>query len=252
MGHSDSKLLPPPQISAASAQRGIPPVIQVSYKKSWTKILALLGEPDSDPIYSVSLPGGWYGDLIFHDGPDDEQPELARATREGKWGADFSIALPQIPDAGSSNGRETLRYKVGRRERYWFGMEVGEGANRHIERFEWRRSHGKDIKSVGQSSWGWKLVRIGGGTQKEADSGSDDEQTRKDGFTSDGKEIVAVWADAKSWKGVSKVGEFQLRGSGATGELGTQWALMAIVSYMCMWQKTMQSATSAGTAAAVS
>ncbi|KAM5354444.1 hypothetical protein ACJ41O_001093 [Fusarium nematophilum] len=254
MGHSDSKPQAPPQMSFESAQRGVPPVIRVAYKKSWSKIIAHLSEPDSDPRYCVYLPQGWYGEMLLHDGAEPECPVLARAKGEGKWRQDFAIALPMLPGAGENSSLEILRWKAKRKEQFWFAMELGQGANKAVERFEWRRSHGSEVKSVGESKYGWKLVRLGRGA---GDPGSSDDEKdhgpdRMDGLTSDGREIVAVWADSGDWKSVSKIGEFQLRGSGATGELGTQWALMAVMSCMCIWQKSMATSTTTATVAAAS
>ncbi|PKS08065.1 hypothetical protein jhhlp_006677 [Lomentospora prolificans] len=133
-------------------------------------------------------------------------------------------------------------------------MDVGEGAGRRLERFEWRRSHGQEVKSVGQSSWGWKLVRLGaGGAEADDQVNYDDEgPLTRNGLTSDGKEVVAVWADSNSWKSISKVGELQFLSSGASGELGIRWSLMALMSCLCMWQKMMQNSVASSAAAVAS
>ncbi|RMJ09768.1 hypothetical protein BHE90_013887 [Fusarium euwallaceae] len=251
MGHGDSKL-PSPQMSLESAQRGVPPVIRATYKKSWSKIIVRLGEPDQEPVYCLSLPQGFYGKMIMHDGPDPDSPALGGAKPDG-WRVDFNIQLPGIPGTNIGESVEILRHKNRKPERYWFGMQVGEGANRHVERFEWRRSHGSEVKSVGESKWGWKLVRVGHNVDDPNDEAeaSGEEPDRPDGFTSDGKEVVAVWADSSiSWKSMSKIGTFELRGSGRTGELGTQWAVMALLSCMCQWQAMMMASSTTTAVAA--
>ncbi|KAF5005684.1 hypothetical protein FDECE_7883 [Fusarium decemcellulare] len=246
MGHSDSKL-PAPQLSPESAQRGVPTTIQAAYKKSWKDVVIYLREPDKEPTFCLSLPGGWYDKAILHDGPEPKHPVLATSTGEGKWRNDFAVTLPAMPGTDMEPSREILRYKVGRREIYWFAIKVGQ--DKHIERFEWRHSHGAEVKSVGESKWGWKLVRLGGGTQDPSEDTAQGPD-RADGLTSDGKEIVAVWADSGDWKSMSKIGTLNLRGSGATGELGTTWALMALMSRMCIWQKEMQVTTTTTVASA--
>ncbi|KAJ4257391.1 hypothetical protein NW762_008511 [Fusarium torreyae] len=250
MGHSDSKI--PPQMSPQSVQRGVPNVLRATYKKGFsTKVLVYLSEPEREPIYSISLPGGWYGKLLLHDGPSADSPILAGAETEGKWGSDYGILLPNISGFETSD-KEILRRQGKMKERFWFGMQVGEGSNRHIERFEWRRSHGSEVKSVGDGKWGWKLVRLGHGSEEPSDDNPNDEPDRGDGFTSDGKEVVAVWADSGDWKSMSKIGTFQLVGSGAGNELGTQWKLMALMSCLCFWQKMMRDSTTTSTIVAVS
>jgi hypothetical protein len=36
------------------------------------------------------------------------------------------------------------------------------------------------------------------------------------------------------------MGDLEYRGTGATGELGQLWSIMAAVTYMCIWQKSKQ------------
>ena len=73
-------------------------------------------------------------------------------------------------------------------------------------------------------SSGRKLVRIG--TQ------SDEAESKKDGgkrLSSDGKEIVAVWA-GKSGMSYDKIGKFEFVGRWATGEFGNTWTVMSVMS----------------------
>jgi hypothetical protein len=98
------------------------------------------------------------------------------------------------------------------------------------------------------------LVRVGsgdgitgGGNFETAD---DDGESLSGGWTSDGKEVVAVWANAGVIT-LSKVGMLEFRGSGATGELGLAWSVMAAVSAMCIWQRSMQTNITAGVSGGV-
>lgn len=235
MGSSHSKLTTPPQMSVQTASRGFPKSFRLSYKKALSlKMVVHLSEPDSEPLFAFSSPDSFMQMALMHDGPTTDAPPLAALTQEGKMGMDFAIHLPPMASAGFAGGKEILRYHGSlKKETFWFGMQVGEGNGRHLEKFEWRRSHGSEVKSVGQSGWGWKLVRLGGGTAGEG--GEDGGFDRGDGFTKDGKEIVAVWADGKAFKSMTNIGEFQFRGSGATGELGMLWSLMGIMSYVCIY-----------------
>jgi hypothetical protein len=76
-------------------------------------------------------------------------------------------------------------------------------------------------------------------------AGDDDREGLTSGWTSDGKEVVAVWANAGVMT-LFKVGMLEFRGSGATGELGLAWSVMVAVSAMCMWQRSMQTNITAG------
>ncbi|KAF5005388.1 hypothetical protein FDECE_8152 [Fusarium decemcellulare] len=257
MGHSDSKIAPAPQMSIEGARKGIPPAIRFTYQNSWTKLVCwtrvslYLSEPDSEPSYSISFPKGWYGDVILHNGPDPESAPLAQAGRDSTWSSDYNISLPAVPDSDFGSGQEILRHPSGRKGRWWFATRVGHGPEAHVERFEWRRSHGSEVKSIGQSRWGWKLVRLGSSKQDEYSS-DEEAPDERDGFTSDGKEVVAVWAGSSTFKSLSGVGELHFRGSGATGELGTLWSLMAIMSCMAIFQKAMRDAATAGATASSS
>jgi hypothetical protein len=250
MGHSDSKLAP--QLTAKGAQKGLPPVIRITYQKGWKKLVCLahislyLGEPDSEPTHSISFPKGWYGDIILHNGPHTESTPLAISTKDGSCRTDYTISLPALPGTGFSGGEEILRHPTGRKGRWWFGITIGEGADRHLERFEWRRSRGDEVKSIGQSKWGgYKLVRLGSSKEDEFSS-DEDAADEREGFTRDGKEIVAVWATSSTFKSFTGVGELHFRGTGATGELGTLWALMTVMSCMSIWQKAQRDAATAG------
>ncbi|KAH6894684.1 hypothetical protein B0T10DRAFT_480949 [Thelonectria olida] len=237
MGNADSKITP--EISAQTAERPFPTTLKVAIEKSMTKIVCLLSEPDSEPLYAVSLPQGFWGPMIFHDGPTDKHPVLAAVRDESKMANKFGVTLPASPKEAVESRQELVKWQtVSKKERYWFGLEVGHGAQRRLNRFEWRHSHGAEVRSLGGSKWGWKLVRLG------ADSGAEGLNTVEategnEALASDGGEIVAVWADATGLT-LTRVGEFHLVGSGATGELGQSFSLMAVASCLCIWLTMMR------------
>ncbi|KAM0346144.1 hypothetical protein ACHAPU_005917 [Fusarium lateritium] len=261
MGNSDSKLQIS-QLSTEGIEKGIPPVIRISYESSWRKyacsvrVNLMAGPPDAEPTYTISLPRGLYGDIILHSGPGNDSPPLATSSRIKKYHDDYLITLPSF--SGHGVHEETLRRPKGLKGRFWFGCQVGDGSEQRVERFEWRRSRGAEVKSVGQSSWGgYKLVRLGSTNTKEEYSSSEEDlpegsSSSGEGYTSDGKQVVAVWGSASCWKTMSGVGEFQFRGSGATGELGNMWALMAVMSCMSIWQKVQRDNATAGATASSS
>ncbi|KAL4728477.1 hypothetical protein ACLX1H_005224 [Fusarium chlamydosporum] len=257
MGNSDSKLITS-QLSAEELQ-DIPTIIRMSYQSSWKKYACFtsmnlnLGPPDAEPMYTLSFRRGLYGDITLHKGPTPESLPIATSSRIKQYHDDYLITLPSLTGVGVHE--ETLRRPKGLKGRFWFGCLVGDGLEQRVERFEWRRSRGAEVKSVGQSRWGgYKLVRLGSTNTKEEYSSSEENLTETssnsvEGYTSDGKEVVAVWGNANCWKTMSGVGEFQFRGSGATGELGNMWALMAVMSCMSIWQKVQRDNATAGASA---
>ncbi|KAG8666368.1 hypothetical protein FPOAC2_11478 [Fusarium poae] len=255
MGNSSSKFNTS-QLSAEELQ-DIPNIIRMSYQNSWKKYACFtsmnisLGPPDAEPMYTISFTKGLYGDIVLHKGPTPESPAIATSSRIKQYHDDYLITLP----TGKGIHEETLRRPKGLKGRFWFGCLVGDGPEQRVERFEWRRSRGAEVKSVGQSKWGgYKLVRLGSTNTKEEYSSSEEDfpegsSNSGEGYTSDGKEIVGVWGNASCWKTMSGVGEFQFRGSGATGELGNMWALMAVMSCMSIWQKVQRDNATAGASA---
>ncbi|KAK0745508.1 hypothetical protein B0T18DRAFT_428653 [Schizothecium vesticola] len=259
MGHSDSKLAAMAIPSELATHDGLPRRLAATYKKSMTKIVGLLRDPnrpddDTGTSYAVSWAAGWYGRMTFHSGPTTDHAPLAAARSAGKLGSDFEVTLPALPPVQPQARTETMRYAPSlRREMWWFAMPVGDAG---VERFEWRRSRGAEVKEVeGGCGRGWKLVRMGRSNAAAAageDDGDDDESAdgRPDGRTSDGMEVVAVWADAGL--SLSRMGALEFRGSGATGELGLLWSIMAAVTCMCIWQMRQQRNTTAAVSAGVS
>ncbi|RGP79510.1 hypothetical protein FLONG3_2258 [Fusarium longipes] len=261
MGNSDSKLITS-QLSAEELQE-IPTVIRMSYQNSWKKYACFtsmnlnLGPPDAEPMYTLSFHRGLYGDISIHKGPSPDSPPIATSSRIKKYRDDYVITLPS--PSGKGVHEEIMRLPSSWKGRFWFGCLVGNGPEQRVERFEWRRSRGAEVKSVGQSKWGgYKLVRLGSTNMKEEEYSSSEEDVNEDssnsgeGYTSDGKEVVAVWGNASCWKTMSGVGELQLRGSGATGELGNMWALMTVMSCMSVWQKIQRDNATAGAASSSS
>ncbi|PNP74048.1 hypothetical protein FNYG_12564 [Fusarium nygamai] len=252
MGHSNSTLQFH-ELSAAGIEKGIPPIIRVKYESRWSKfgfrygMELFLNGPNGEPMYTLDFEKGLRGDIVLHSGPSVDSPKLAVSGRESSFSSEYLIRLPSI--SGNAPQDEFLYWDSGRRTRFWFDIQVGHGPEQRVEGFEWRRSRGPEVKSVGQSRRsGLKLVRLGSTNTKEKYSSSEEDlhdgstKGQGYGYSSDGKEVVAVWANTSSFSSFSGVGEFQFRGSGATGELGQLWALMAVMSCMSIWQKAMRDA----------
>ncbi|KAF5631459.1 hypothetical protein F52700_6862 [Fusarium sp. NRRL 52700] len=241
MGHSNSTLHTY-QLSTGGIEKEIPSVIRVSNEPGWIRYfrfrrlrLFLLG-PYSEYMYALDFVKGLSGDILLHSGPSVDSPILAASSRQSTGYDDYLIRLPSL--SGNAPQQEILHRPEGLiKGHFWFTIQVGQ----QLELFEWRRSRGAEVKSVGLSRRGYKLVRFG--STKPEDKYSSGEQdlhhgsSKVEGYASDGKEVVAVWANTGFLDSLSDAGEFQFRGSGATGELGQLWALMAIMSCMSIWQK---------------
>jgi hypothetical protein len=245
MGHSGSKEAMPQeypnhsnQIVAQPPQTHFPLAFNMYYEKSWTQLNLQFGEHDTQPLYSAALPEGWWGKLVMHGGPNaKESPTLATVKDGGNWKAHSEIILSDHLSGGLPI-REVMRVHGGlMHEAYIFSIPIGHYGNTRTEKFEWRRADKHELQCLGESSRGWKLVRLGENY---------DEDTKKDKVE---REIVAVWAETKIFKsGWTKAARFQFLNSGATGELGDVCALMAVVTFTRVWQRKMQIAVGAAVA----
>lgn len=145
-----------------------------------------------------------------------------------------------------------------------------------MEIFRWKRSRGGEVKALGGSWRGWKLVRVGKGAGQresgegesvvsgwsdgkeggfsEKDDGGDDDDESVGGTSAAGEEeageeeeeVVAVWAKTGTWTSLHDVGQFAFVGSGVTGELGREFAVMALMTVLCIWQKAMRDQATMG------
>lgn len=260
-----------PAYTSDQSSPDLPLAIKATYISSWSKILCCssktihLSPSPSYPAnhaqtsFKVSLPNGFYGSLILDDASKSTAP-LARASPEGRRG--YDVLLP------GSIVAEGLR-RQSRKNKWTFAIPVG--VDGEVETFEWRRSRGSEIKQLGASWRGWKLVRMGASGREQHDateyhekddeslprySSEDEKHGRTDSVhaieESGEGEIVAVWAKSGCWTSLHDVGEFAFHGSGASGELGQRFAVMAVMTALCIWQKAMRDQATAGAASAAS
>jgi len=252
----------------------LPIAIKASYTSSWSKILCSSSktihlspspshpsnQPQPQTTLKVSLPNGFYGSIILdYASKSKTTSPLARASPEGRRG--YDVLLP------GSIAAEGLR-RQSRRNKWTFALPVGGDGAVEVERFEWRRSRGREIKQLGASWRGWKLVRLGrrsgqdeGAQWDEKDdeslprySSGDEKDGRADSahaIEENGEdEVVAVWAKTGRYTSLHDVGEFAFHGRGASGELGQRFAVMAVMTALCIWQKAMRDQATAGAVSA--
>ncbi|KAG5804126.1 hypothetical protein H9Q74_011332 [Fusarium xylarioides] len=193
MRHSDSKAIA--ETLPHSVQRGMFHVLRASYKKDFPlKILVYLGMSDREHLYSTGLPARWFGQLLLQDSHSSDSSVLTGTELEGKCGIDCGILLPSNPGIESS-GRVIPRHRNTVKYQHWFGMQVGQGADRHIEGFERRRPYSSEAQSVGES--------------REPNNGNPtDRPDQGNEIANSSHEAVAVSAGSGDWKSMHKTGTF--------------------------------------------
>lgn len=217
-------------------ERPFPVTFNLYHKKhSWRRTKFYLGEHADNPFYAVVLANlGNDPPLTLYQGFDTASSVYATARTESKWSHNSIIHIP----TPSTPGQEVINEQLRRSAQlttvsFSFRMLLPyQGEKPRPETFEWRMSHGNEVKTLDGHAWGWKLVRMEDGLPTRK-GGKRSE--RDDGETSDGKEVVAVWADNSKWS-KDKFGKFRFLGTGATGDLGDDWSVMAVVTVLRIWQ----------------
>lgn len=204
----------------------------------------LIGEHFEQPCNAVILKGSMVGlEITLHGGPETDQPVIASSCRR-PGSTSFVVTLPKSLSVYGTPIESHMEQHLGfKHVTYSFSVEVVShpDSKPKLEKFEWRLSHGKEVKVLDKWAWGWKLVRLDEETAKHSEAGSSSSSTKREdrdlGVTSDGKEVVAVWAPNSQWS-KTKLGKFRFLGSGLTGELGEAWARMAVATVLSLWQGT--------------
>lgn len=224
--------------------RQFPPAFSL-YRESGFGRSYMIGVHQNQPLYAVSIHSGWSGqpDVVLHSGASDRLPPLAGVDANA-FGRSATVDLPPLPGSGLAGSQERLEMSgagFGHASQL-FSIEVGTagggGGGGPRERFEWRHSHGAEVDRLGGRGQGWKLVRLdsdaaAGGLRGGA------QFARGAARTSDGLEVVAVWANASM--SMSKELNFQFLGSGESGVLGERWAVMAVITALRIFDKEKKS-----------
>lgn len=204
----------------------LPRQFHLYYDRSWG-LKFVLGVDKRSALYSAALPNSWYGDLIVYNGPTTDYPALAKCRNSGSLGNHTKVTLPPLGDGRGPLEEEMRNNTSLTTEKHTFSIFAGNGP----QQFEWRHTGGHELESLGGASRGWKLVWL-------------NRQGRE--------ETVAIWADAAIFSGeATRAASFGFINTGATGEFGDVWALMAVVTFLRLWQKKMQTTMTSGAAAGV-
>jgi hypothetical protein len=227
MGCSESKEEGVCLENASIARATFPTEFNLYYESLSNGMKLVLGEHKDQPSHVFSLPSGWYGDMVLYSSPNPKSDPLAVVRDAGKVGQHDAIETAAVKP-GMGTIQEQLEYfSRGWMVGYSFACPVGTEA--HREHFEWRSSKSSEVKDLGESSQGWELVRL------------------------DNKgEVVAVWSETKLKMAMSKTASFRFVGSSVGGHMGTAFTVMAVTTFLRIWQRRMQIYMRGGIAAGAS
>ncbi|RSM05843.1 hypothetical protein CDV31_009419 [Fusarium ambrosium] len=176
-----------------------------------------LGERESQPLYLCKANRRFLGllssPMVIYSGPTDADPPLAYIKISG-----WSCTVSEVKVNSFRGGQH-------------FTIESGTSGNEVKEEFEWRPSKSNAVAGLGGQRRGWKLVRLARGPPGGADMDFLPGNI-KDSY---GKEIVAVWTEAK--RNSTEIGHFRFLGTGVTGALGDKWAIMAIITALALLEQ---------------
>lgn len=234
----------PPQQSQNQIQRQFPDKFNLYATNYGFSRTFMLGNDEHPSIYAVRLHSGFSSSppIVLHNGPDPDRCAMLAAVEFATFGGDFTLTLPPMPmpmpmpgtAAVAAASEVEVECDFGLTSRcYRFDVEVG--ATQQVMRkepFEWRHSYGAAVDSLGGSWTGWKLVRMARGPPPGASGGSPPGEF----VTSDGCEVVAVWAGAGALS-FTESARFRFVGTGDTGLLGERWAVAAVMSALGIWEK---------------
>lgn len=224
-----------------------PADLNMYYQKAVGNPTFNLGESEDQPHLcvtfhsSLTFSGNPY--FLLHSTANPGSPPLAIAEKAGRLGQRAEITLPAVtgpdegPDAEDVETEEMKAHASLTSVSYTFSVETAPGLR---EKFEWRASKGNEVKALVEGkvhhASGRKLVRLA----TEADGVGGTRAVRDQGASSDGREVVAVWADNPKWSG-NKAGALRFLGSGASGALGGRFAVMAIATSIRIWEMMNES-----------
>ncbi|KAL4892378.1 hypothetical protein BDV59DRAFT_180591 [Aspergillus ambiguus] len=221
----------------------VPPALNGYWQWKLTRTV-LLGPSAEEMLFAVSTHTHMFRSrqsIVLHDGPSDKHTNLATLESDitGRK-RPCVITIPQHPGRESQgpvvvefNGNPDRRYH--KEPSFSFSCVVGRGKGATKEEFEWRRSHGKEIKELDIYSFGWKLVRMSRASSEERGNPS---QSRPEpaGRT---REVVAIMAHNSSMS-MTKAFRFAFWGSGLLGTMGHDWEVIVLISAIHLFNLDVQ------------
>ncbi|KAM3557315.1 hypothetical protein MY1884_004574 [Beauveria asiatica] len=269
---------PPPGYTPGPSPYQRVPVGWNLYYKPWSMRTYHIGAHADQPVFSLELHSGLLSSrpfLILFDcsgsggagadtktTPPPPPRRLATAHRDGLFKAHAAITLLLDPPEAPLTEKLTVH---ARRLSFSFPIRIGGGggggggngirtrstnATQQRQDFEWRYSHGKEVRALDRWGQGWKLVHLESGSG--SGGGGEGKTTtrrmeRPHGETSDGHPVVAVLADNSKWSR-TKLARFHFVGAGATDEFGEAWALYVTMTALRIWEMMMNAGAAGGSA----
>lgn len=177
-----------------------------------------------EPTMRVSLPHSLPGPISL-EGKVYPLPLAQAVPIRGRGPRSYSVTL-----LGSSVTGGLQRQSKGK---WSFALPIC--ADGESVTFEWRRSRGSEVKQLGASSRGWKLVQTESVCCRQHDTMQDRDHHCSGTQNYREEHIVAVWAKTSNWTGLD-FGLFALIDQVGENESSHRLAIMAIVSALCIWQ----------------
>lgn len=185
-----------------------------------------LGTSKDNLLHCVSPPR-LFGqpNTILRTTADKESTPLAMAHKP--TGSGWRTSPITVPPRPGGDWKEQVSTEMTIKSDMSSRFSVNVGTDRRLEYFEWRSSNGNEVRELSGSriGRGFKLVRLMGPETGEGGKRHD----REGGFTSDGKEIVAVFGYGNS---MSSGPDFAFMGTGLTGAFGETWEIMAVMTFL--------------------
>ncbi|KAJ4227009.1 hypothetical protein NW759_004383 [Fusarium solani] len=229
------RMAPTPEPEPEPVPRKLPHTLNLyRYKGSDMPVgTYTLGERESQPLYLCKADRRFLGllssPMVIYSGPTDDDPPLAYIKISG-WSCTVSVGLAAWSGALTLYPDQEVKEKFFRGGQH-FTIESGTSGNEVKEEFEWRPSKCDAVAGLGGQRRGWKLMRLARGPPGGADMDFLPGNIRD----SYGKEIVAVWTEAK--RNSTEIGHFRFLGTGVTGALGDKWAIMAIITALALLEQ---------------
>ncbi|KAI1801516.1 hypothetical protein F4811DRAFT_574095 [Daldinia bambusicola] len=166
--------------------------------------------------------------FVLYNSPTDEGDVLAKVGKTHNHLTTYNTGV-QVGDTAT-----TLTYRTDDVGVYRFSLDLG---RLRLENFEWRRTEGNEVHAMFDDAKGFKLVRL---RNKGSGNGKGGKRAERHiDETSHGKEVVAVWATQKntltSLVPILKPFKFELRASGKSEDLGTDFAYLALATALKIW-----------------
>lgn len=207
---------------------------QCVFKYRMSHSHSYLGVTKDEPMHLVRTPRFTMGsgDIVLLSGTDKlDTPIASIGALNLKRGTGAAAEIRFKPRPGSSISQPMdISMTNGLKNKYQFTVPVGPAGRQAT--FEWRQSTGELVQNLaGGFQYGMKLVHLDGAVGSSSLDLEKDSQATV--VASDGKPIVAIFAAVRPQANHAK---FHFMNEGATGELGEVFEIVAMMSFMRLYE----------------